>query len=340
MFMYLPIALTSVSYLVVAGLGLAVGLLSGLFGVGGGFLMTPLLMMIGIPPTIAAATDANQIVAASASGTLAHWRLGNVDFKMGFYLLVGGFLGGAVGVQVIKILKATGGADFLIKMTYVIMLGLVGTFMFFESLNALRKKKADDPAPKHGHSAGAPKASNPGGAGRAAAMAAAGADGSTVVVEAVQEKKGFFGSLPFQTYFEKSGITHSALVPLGLGTFVGILAAIMGVGGGFLMVPVMIYMLRMPMHVVVGTSLFQIMFTCVEVTFLQSYINHTVDFTLAILLLIGSVFGAQIGTVLGRKLHGDQLKILLAIIVLAVTVKIVLELVLEPSLLLAHAGGH
>ncbi|MDA8164339.1 MAG: sulfite exporter TauE/SafE family protein, partial [Desulfobacteraceae bacterium] len=269
MFMYLPIALTSVSYLVVAGLGLAVGLLSGLFGVGGGFLMTPLLMMIGIPPTIAAATDANQIVAASASGTLAHWRLGNVDFKMGFYLLVGGFLGGAVGVQVIKILKATGGADFLIKMTYVIMLGLVGTFMFFESLNALRKKKAADPAPKHGHSAGAPKASNPGGAGRAAAMAAAGADGSTVVVEAVQEKKGFFGSLPFQTYFEKSGITHSALVPLGLGTFVGILAAIMGVGGGFLMVPVMIYMLRMPMHVVVGTSLFQIMFTCVEVTFLQ-----------------------------------------------------------------------
>lgn len=311
MYMYLPIALASVNYLLVIGLGLGVGLLSGLFGVGGGFLMTPLLMMIGIPPTIAAATDANQIVAASASGTYAHWRLGNVDYKMGIYLLIGGFVGGAVGVQIIKLLRATGGADFLIKMTYVVMLGVVGTFMFFESLNALRKAK--NPA----HAAAAAKSSEP-----------------------VEKKKGFFASLPMQTYFEKSGCTHSALVPVLLGTFVGILAAIMGVGGGFLMVPVMIYMLRMPMHVVVGTSLFQIMFTCIEVTFLQCYSNKTVDFLLAILLLIGSVFGAQIGTILGRKLHGDQLKILLAIIVLAVTVKIVLELVMEPSMLLAMKGGH
>jgi len=309
--MYLPIALTSVNYLLVVGLGLGVGLLSGLFGVGGGFLMTPLLMMIGIPPTIAAATDANQIVAASASGTFAHWRLGNVDYKMGLYLLIGGFLGGAVGVQIIKILRATGGADFLIKITYVIMLGVVGSFMFFESLHALRKQKA----------------------------AAANGESKTAA-KPVKKSGGLLGSLPMQTYFEKSGVTHSALVPLVLGVFVGVLAAIMGVGGGFLMVPVMIYMLRMPMHVVVGTSLFQIMFTCTEVTFLQSYFNHTVDFLLAILLLVGSVFGAQIGTVLGKKLHGDQLKILLAIIVLAVTVKIILELVLEPSLLLAYSGGH
>jgi uncharacterized membrane protein YfcA len=286
-------------------------LLSGLFGVGGGFLMTPLLMMIGIPPTVAAATDANQIVAASASGTFAHWRLGNVDYKMGLYLLIGGFVGGAVGVQIIKVLRATGGADFLIKITYVIMLGVVGTFMFFESLHALRKQKA-----------------------------AAANGGETKPAKPSKEKGGLLSSLPMQTFFEKSGVTHSALVPLVLGVFVGVLAAIMGVGGGFLMVPVMIYMLRMPMHVVVGTSLFQIMFTCTEVTFLQSYSNHTVDFLLAILLLVGSVFGAQIGTVLGRKLHGDQLKILLAIIVLAVTVKIVLELVLEPSLLLAYKGGH
>ena len=309
MYMYLPIALTSVNYLLVVGLGLGVGLLSGLFGVGGGFLMTPLLMMIGIPPTIAAATDANQIVAASASGTFAHWRLGNVDFKMGLLLLVGGFVGGAVGVQVIKILRATGGADFLIKLTYVVMLGLVGTFMFFESLNAIRKNK---------------KAST----------------GTTPAKEAPKKKGGFFASLPLQVYFDKSGVSHSALIPIGLGTFVGVLAAIMGVGGGFLMVPVMIYMLRMPMHVVVGTSLFQILFTCVEVTFLQAYSNHTVDFVLALLLLVGSVFGAQVGTVLGKKLHGDQLKILLSIIVLAVTVKIIFELVLEPSLLLARAGGH
>jgi len=308
MYMYLPIALTSVNYLLVIGLGLTVGLLSGLFGVGGGFLMTPLLMMIGIPPTVAAATDANQIVAASASGTFAHWRLGNVDFKMGLLLLVGGFLGGAAGVQVIKILRATGGADFLIKITYVVMLGVVGTFMFFESLYALRKGKQN----AKGEEKAAKKT----------------------------KKGGLLSALPFQMYFDKSGVSHSVLVPVALGVFVGVLAAIMGVGGGFLMVPVMIYMLRMPMHVVVGTSLFQILFTCTEVTFLQAYSNHTVDFLLALLLLIGSVFGAQIGTLLGKKLHGDQLKILLAIIVLAVTVKIVLELVMEPSLHLALAGGH
>jgi len=308
--MYLPIALASVNYLLVVGLGLTVGLLSGLFGVGGGFLMTPLLMMIGIPPTIAAATDANQIVAASASGTYAHWRLGNVDYKMGLYLLIGGFAGGAVGVQLIKFLRATGGADFLIKITYVVMLGVVGSFMFCESIYAMRKQKAST------------------------------STAETKDAEPAVQKKGLLSFLPLQTYFEKSGVTHSALVPIGLGVFVGILAAIMGVGGGFLMVPVMIYMLRMPMHVVVGTSLFQIMFTCIEVTYLQATSNHTVDFLLALLLLIGSVFGAQIGTILGKKLKGDQLKVLLAIIVLAVTVKIVTELVMEPSMMLALKGGH
>ncbi|MDA8417809.1 MAG: sulfite exporter TauE/SafE family protein [Desulfobacteraceae bacterium] len=308
MYMYLPIALTSVNYLLVIALGLTVGLLSGLFGVGGGFLMTPLLMMIGIPPTIAAGTDANQIVAASSSGMFTHWRLGNVDYKMGIYLLIGGFLGGAVGVQVIKFLSATGGADFLIKMTYVVMLGLVGSFMFVESLVAILRKKTES----HHHSA-----------------AASGA-----------KKGGLMATLPMQIHFDKSGVTFSALVPFALGIFVGVLAAIMGVGGGFLMVPVMIYMLRMPMHVVVGTSLFQILFTCIEVTYLQAYYNHTVDFPLAILLLIGSVFGAQIGAILGRKLHGDQLKILLSIIVLGVTVKMVLELVTQPAILLSHVGGH
>ncbi len=318
MYVYLPIALTSVSLWLVVGLGLLVGLLSGLFGVGGGFLMTPLLMMIGIPPTVAAATDANQIVAASASGTLAHWRLGNVDFKMGLLLLVGGFTGGALGVHVIKVLRATGGADFLIKMTYVIMLGVVGTFMFFESLNALKKQKAQ--------------------ANLSEAELAAAEEKKKA--KAAKAKKGLLSSLPFQIHFEKSGVTHSAILPVGLGIFVGVLAAIMGVGGGFLMVPVMIYLLRMPMHVVVGTSLFQIMFTCVEVTFLQAYQNHTVDIILAILLLAGSTIGAQIGTKLGKKLHGDQLKILLAIIVLGVTVKMILGLILEPSLLLAHGGGH
>jgi len=307
MYLYLPVALTSINIMIPVGLGLVVGLLSGLFGVGGGFLLTPLLIMFGIPSTVAAATDSNQIVAASTSGTYAHWRVGNVDFKMGLYLLVGGFVGGLIGVQAIKLLHAMGNADFVIKMTYVLMLGIVGTYMFIESIQSMRKKKDS-------------------------------------TAEAKEEKESavgrFLKSLPLQTRFEKSGVTHSALVPIVLGTFVGILAAIMGVGGGFLMVPVMVYMLRMPMHVVVGTSLFQILFTCIEVTFLQAYTNHSVDFLLAVLLLLGSTVGAQVGTVFGRKLKGEQLKVLLAVIVLVVTIKIVFELTLTPSLLLSQVGGH
>jgi uncharacterized protein len=308
MYLYLPVALTSINILIPVGLGLAVGLLSGLFGVGGGFLLTPLLIMFGIPSTVAAATDSNQIVAASTSGTYAHWKVGNVDFKMGIYLLIGGFLGGLVGVQAIKLLHAMGNADFVIKMTYVLMLGIVGVYMFIESIQSMRKKK-------------------------------------DVVVQEGQEEKEtavsrFLKSLPLQTRFEKSGVTHSALVPVVLGSFVGVLAAIMGVGGGFLMVPVMVYMLRMPMHVVVGTSLFQILFTCIEVTFLQATTNHSVDFLLAVLLLVGSTVGAQIGTVFGRKLKGEQLKVLLATIVLIVTIKIVFDLTLTPSLLISQAGGH
>jgi len=308
MYLYLPVALTSINILIPVGLGLAVGLLSGLFGVGGGFLLTPLLIMFGIPSTVAAATDSNQIVAASTSGTYAHWKVGNVDFKMGLYLLVGGFGGGLVGVQAIKLLHAMGNADFVIKMTYVLMLGGVGSYMFVESIQSMRKKK------------------------------------DTAVAEAQEEKESavsrFLKSLPLQTRFEKSGVTHSALVPIVLGAFVGVLAAIMGVGGGFLMVPVMVYMLRMPMHVVVGTSLFQILFTCIEVTFLQATTNHSVDFLLAVLLLVGSTVGAQIGTVFGRKLKGEQLKVLLAAIVLVVTIKIVFDLTLTPSLLISQAGGH
>lgn len=305
MYLYLPVALTSINLLVPVGLGLLVGLLSGLFGVGGGFLMTPLLIMFGIPSTVAAATDSNQIVAASTSGTYAHWKVGNVDFKMGLYLLAGGFAGGLLGVQGIKVLKAMGNADFVIKMTYVLMLGIVGTYMLIESISSMRKSKVQEVKKERQSAAGK-----------------------------------FLSSLPFQTHFEKSGVTHSALIPVIFGGFVGVLAAVMGVGGGFLMVPVMVYILRMPMHVVVGTSLFQILFNCIEVTFLQAYTNHTVDFILAVLLLIGSTVGAQIGAVFGRKLKGEQLKVILAVIVLAVTVKIVFELTLTPSLLLGQSGGH
>ena len=308
LYMYLPIAGNSVNMAAILGLGGAVGLLSGIFGVGGGFFMTPLLIMLGIPPTVAAASDSNQIIGASTSGTLAHFRLGNVDFKMGFLLLAGGVAGGCVGVRVIKVLRALGNADFLINLTYVLMLGLVGGYMFYESLQSMRSP--------------------------AAKTATAQADKGSPA------KKHGLANLPWQMNFVRSGVRTSVLMPLGLGTLVGILAAIMGVGGGFIMVPVMVYLLRMPMHVVVGTSLFQILFTCVNVTIMQSIENHTVDFILALLLLIGSSIGAQLGTRIGKKLHADQLKILLATLVLVVMGKILFDLLARPDVLLAYAGGH
>jgi uncharacterized membrane protein YfcA len=258
---------------------------------------------------VAAASDSNQIVAASASGMYAHYRLGNVDFKMGVYLLIGGILGGTGGVQIIKILRAMGNADFLIKITYVVMLGFVGVYMFQESLQALR-------------STGTPKAIPVEGKGK-----------DSMYVRLMR-------ALPWQTRFEKSGIVLSPLVPLFLGGLMGMLAAIMGVGGGFIMVPVMVYLLRMPMHVVVGTSLFQVLFTCIDVTIMQAYSNRTVDFILALLLLIGSTFGAQVGARLSTRLKEDQLKIFLASLVLLVMVKMLLSLVLTPNILISYHGGH
>ena len=307
LYIYLPVANVSVNVLVLLGLGLTVGFLSGLFGVGGGFLLTPLLMMVGIPPTVAAASDANQIVAASTSGTFAHWRLGNVDFKMGLLLIVGGVIGGTVGVQFIKILRAAGNADFVIKITYVIMLGIIGSYMFQESLKNLRPRPLQSAKQK-------------------------------------PQKKSMFATcceaLPFPMHFEKSGITLSIFMPLILGTLVGVLSALMGVGGGFIMVPVMVYMLRMPMHVVVGTSLFQVLFTCVDVTFMQAYYNHTVDLLLAVFLLVGSTTGAQIGARVSSRMKADQLKIVLASIVLVVMVKMATDLLIHPGVMLSFQGGH
>lgn len=304
--LYLPIAGNSVNILLIFVMGGFVGLLSGIFGVGGGFLMTPLLIMIGIPPTVAAASDSNQIVGASTSGTLAHYRLGNVDFKMGILLLIGGVLGGTLGVQLIKVLRHMGNADFLIQITYVIMLGFVGFYMFIESLQGLR--------------------------------------GSTTAASVAAPRESAYARLvkvlPWQTRFEKSGIELSIIMPLLLGTFVGVLAAIMGVGGGFIMVPVMVYLLRMPMHVVVGTSLFQILFTCINVTIMQANTNHTVDFVLALILLIGSTLGAQFGARISRRLKGDQLKIILASLVLLVMGKMLFGLLHKPSILLTYIGGH
>ena len=296
--LYLPVAGNGINILLLFGLGGAVGFLSGVFGVGGGFLMTPLLIMAGIPSTVAAASDSNQIVAASTSGAYAHYRLGNVDFKMGLFLLIGGVIGGTLGVQLIKVLRSMGNADFVIKITYVVMLGVIGGYMFMESLQALRKKPA--------------------------------LEGRRPEPAKVSRYNRFIQSLPYQMRFDKSGVTLSPLLPLILGIFVGILAAIMGVGGGFIMVPVMVYMLRMPMHVVVGTSLFQILFTCINVTIMQSITNFTVDLVLAIILLLGSTLGAQFGVRLSRRLKADQLKILLASIVLIVMVQMLASLIIPP----------
>ncbi len=303
---HLPIANYSVNILLLLGLGLGVGFLSGLFGVGGGFLMTPLLMMIGISPTVAAASDANQIVAATTSGTFAHWRLGNVDFKMGIILIVGGVIGGTLGVQLVKALRAAGEAGAVIKVTYVVLLGIIGVYMFQESLRNLRHR----PLPQ---------------------------------TSAAPAKKFWFttvsNALPFSTRFEKSQITVSIFIPVFLGSMVGMLSALLGVGGGFIMVPVMVYLLRMPMHVVVGTNLFQEVFTCINVTFMQSYYNHNVDMLLAIFLLLGSATGAQIGARVSNRMKADQLKIVLASIVLAVMVKIIFDLLVHPNMLLSLSGG-
>ena len=302
---YLPIAEVSVNAFLLLGLGGIVGILSGMFGVGGGFLMTPLLFFIGIPPAVAVATEANQIVASSFSGVLAHFRKKTVDLKMGGVLLVGGLIGAGLGVQVFNILKAQGQVDLLVKLCYVVFLGIIGSLMFVESLNAIRKTRG-----------GAP-------------------------VKRIKRERGVISRLPFKMRFRTSGLYISVIPPIIVGVLVGILAAIMGVGGGFIMVPAMIYILGMPTKVVVGTSLFQIIFVTAFTTLLHATTNYTVDMALAVLLLIGGVIGAQIGTQIGTKLKAEQLRILLALIVLAVCGKLALELLIQPAELYSiGAGGH
>jgi hypothetical protein len=297
-----------ISVFTILGLGGAVGLLSGLFGVGGGFLMTPLLMMLGVPPAIAVASDTNQIVAASASGTLAHSRQKNVDFKLGFIILVGGLVGGSIGTVLVKMLRSLGNFDFVLKLAYVVMLFLVGTFMFIESITALKKLKTKE--------AGAHK------------------------IKKTSAVTRFMNKLPMRMYFEVSGIESSVLALFVLGLLIGILSALMGVGGGFIMLPVMIYLIGMPTHNAVGTSIFVIIFTAINVTLAQSAINHTVDLVLAIVLLIGSSIGAQFGAKLGKKLKGEQLRVVFSLIVLLVMVKILVDLVVTPSTMIVMGGGH
>ena len=305
---YLPIAKHSAGIFFMLGLGGAVGFISGLFGIGGGFLMTPLLIMSGIPPVVAAASDTNQIIAAAVSGTYAHARMGNVDFKMGFFLLLGGWLGGTLGVEFIKILRTLGEADFFIRILYVFMLGCVGSFMLIESLHSLRGKKAF----KNGNEE---KTATSGRYRRLTAV------------------------FPWKLYFNRSNVTISPLLPLVIGVFVGMISSILGVGGGFIMVPLMFYLLRMPMHLVVGTNLFQEAFLCINITLMQAVNNRSVDLVLAMILLIGSSIGAQFGARASRKLHADQIRLFLAVIVLLVMAKIFLGLVLPPRLMLDMKAG-
>ena len=301
----------SINFFIILGAGGLVGFLSGLFGVGGGFLLTPLLMMVAIPPAVAAASDSNQIVAGASSGAFAHWRLGNVDFKMGLVILVGGIAGGTVGVQVVKYLRAMGNFEFVMKVVYVLMLGLVGGAMFIESWRTIRRSKGGE--------------------------AAAGEEMGGAKLGSIFQK------LPLKMNFARSGIHTSALFPFGIGATVGFMAALLGVGGGFIMVPAMIYIIGMPTIAAIGTDLFQIVLTSANVTLQQAWVNKTVDLLLALTLLFGSTIGAQFGAIAGRRLKGEQIRILLAGIVLILAVKIFFDLILTPSDLVSLApakGGH
>jgi len=299
MYIYLPIAEVSMHIGIIIGLGGGVGFLSGLFGVGGGFLMTPLLIFFGIPPAVAVSTEANQIVASSVSGVLAHMRRGNVDFKMGGILMAGGVIGSSLGVALFSFLQSIGQIDLVIQLSYVVFLGIIGSLMLTESVRTII----------HSRKPGA--------------------------VRGKLHQHNWLHGLPLKMRFRRSKLYISAILPLALGAFVGILAAIMGVGGGFIMVPAMIYLLGMPTSVVVGTSLFQIIFVTANVTLLQSIQTQTVDFLLAGLLLFGAVIGAQFGSRAGALLRGEQLRGLLALMVLAVCIKIGYDLVVRPEDLLS-----
>jgi uncharacterized membrane protein YfcA len=293
---YLPIAEMSVNLFLLLGLGAVVGFLSGVFGVGGGFLMTPLLIFVGIPPAVAVGTQASQILASSLSGVMAHMRRGHVDFRMGLVLAGGGLLGSLVGVWLFALLRRLGQIDLSISLAYVLFLGTVGILMLTESLVAwlkLRRRGGVGFTKRHRHL--------------------------------------WLHGLPLKIRFHRSRLYISALMPLGLGVVAGILVAIMGVGGGFLMVPAMIYLIGMPTQVVVGTSLFQITFVTAVTTFLHALNNNTVDVILALALIVGGVIGAQLGSNAGARLRGEQLRILLAAIVLAVCVKLGYDLVRTPS---------
>jgi uncharacterized membrane protein YfcA len=296
MHIYLPIAEMSVNILLYLGMGAAVGFLSGLFGVGGGFLLTPLLILSGIPAAVAVGTGTAHIVASSVSGALTQYRRNNVDVPLGLVLLAGGVAGSGIGVQMVKILRQHGQFDFFVSMCYVLFLGVIGGLMLIESLTAMNSARQ----------------------GRTPSARKSG-------------QHGWMHGLPFKMRFNRSKLYISAVPPMLIGAFVGFLAAIMGAGGGFIMVPAMIYLLRVPTSVVVGTSLFQIVFVAAATTLLHATFNKSVDIILAIILIMSGVVGVQFGTVAGTRLKAEQLRFLLASLVLAVGLRFAWDLVVKPE---------
>jgi hypothetical protein len=302
----------SVDVLLLLALGAATGILSGLFGIGGGFLMTPLLIFMGIPPAVAVSSVAAQMIASSVSGVHSHWRKGNVDFRMGSVMLVGGFIGSSVGVWIFNYLTTLGHIDVVISASYVLFLTAIGSLMGVESMVVIARQRRYMPA-------------------------------STIISNisvmqtqwieedaspAHRRKK---ITLPWVMHFPRSQLRVSVLLPLGISFFIGILVSLLGLGGGFFMIPAMLYLLKMPASVVVGTSLFQVIFVSSNVTLLQAMTTHTVDIVLATLLLIGSSLGAQVGIRLAVKLSPEYLRVLLAIIVLSVAMQLFFTLTLTPS---------
>jgi uncharacterized membrane protein YfcA len=293
---YLPIAELSLNVVLLLLMGFAIGFLSGMFGVGGGFILTPLLIFLGVPPAVAVGTSASQVTAASVSGAAAHWRRNNVDLQMGFILIVGGFVGALVGVKVLAFLIARGQLEPFVAVSYVVLLGVVGTLMLIESVRLLRAAAA-----KTGTS-----------------MRRGG-------------KHTWLDGLPFKVRFRHSRIYASLIPFVVIGAVVGLLTAIMGVGGGFLLVPAMIYLMRIPTRIVIGTSTVQILFVTAYTTVLQATMNYTVDMLLSVPLMAGSVVGAQFGVGFSERFKAEQLRALLALIVLAVAVRMALGLVIKPT---------
>jgi uncharacterized membrane protein YfcA len=296
MHLYLPIAEVSLDVFLLLGLGAAIGFLSGLFGVGGGFLVTPLLIFLGVPPAIAAATGANTVIAPSVSGVVSGLRRRGVDMRMGMVLLAGGLAGSAASVGLFGLLRRVGQIDLVVSLSYVALLGTIGGLMLSESIQAWRRRQLGPAAPRR-----------------------------------KLHKHLWIHGLPLKMRFPQSRLYISALLPIGIGFGVGVLSGIMGVGGGFVMVPAMIYVLGMPTSVVVGTSLFQIVFVSANVTILQSIGNQTVDVALATALIVGSIVAAPLGSRIGTKLRADQIRILLALIVLGVALQLGYNLFHRPA---------